>query len=54
MKLKHKIYKLIDISGLQLFDPIARLLFKEEPKVQIKKNNTVYNYTYTNIFVCSS
>ena len=37
MKLKHKIYKLIDISGLQLFDPIARLLFKEEPKVQIKR-----------------
>ena len=37
MKLKHKIYKIIDISGLQLFDPIARLLFKEEPKVQIKR-----------------
>ena len=37
MKLKHKIYKLIDISGLQLFDTIARILFKEEPKVQIKR-----------------
>ena len=37
MKLKHRIYKLIDISGLQLFDPVARLFFREEPQVQIKR-----------------
>ena len=35
--MKYKILKGLDIAGLQVFDPVVRLCYGEEPAVQIKK-----------------
>ena len=35
-KIKYPLLKLIDISGFKVFDPVVRLLYKEEPQKQIR------------------
>lgn len=35
--MKYKILKALDIAGLQVFDPVVRLCYGEEPKVQLRK-----------------
>ena len=35
--MKYKILKALDIAGLQVFDPIVRLCYREEPRAQLKK-----------------
>ncbi len=35
--MKYKILKALDVAGLQFLDPIVRLIYGEEPKVQLSK-----------------
>jgi len=35
-KIKYPLLKLIDISGFKVFDPVVRLIYKEEPQKQIR------------------
>lgn len=35
--MKYKILKAIDIAGLNFLDPVVRLAYREEPRVQLKK-----------------
>ncbi len=35
--MKYKILKALDTAGLQVFDPVVRLCYGEEPKAQLKK-----------------
>lgn len=37
MKIKYRILKTIDIAGLQIIDPVVRLCFGEEPRVQVRR-----------------
>lgn len=35
--MKYKILKALDIAGMQVFDPVVRLCYGEEPRAQLKK-----------------
>ncbi|HTJ78150.1 MAG TPA: ABC transporter permease subunit [Rariglobus sp.] len=37
MQFKYRLLKAIDIAGLQILDPVVRLAYREEPKVQLKR-----------------
>lgn len=37
MQFKYRLLKAIDVAGLQILDPVVRLLCREEPKVQLKR-----------------
>ena len=37
MQFKYKLLKAIDVAGLQILDPVIRLIYREEPKVQLKR-----------------
>ncbi|MDP0501516.1 MAG: ABC transporter permease subunit [Verrucomicrobiota bacterium JB022] len=37
MAFKYKLLKAIDVAGLQVFDPVVRLLYGEEPKEQLRR-----------------
>lgn len=36
-QIKYKILKFLDVTGFTVFDPVVRLIFNEEPQVQIEK-----------------
>lgn len=37
MSFKYRLLKAIDVTGLQIIDPIIRLIYREEPKLQLKR-----------------
>ncbi len=37
MSFKYRLLKAIDVAGLQILDPVIRLCYAEEPKVQLKR-----------------
>lgn len=37
MSFKYRLLKAIDVAGLQILDPVVRLCYAEEPKVQLKR-----------------
>jgi nitrate/nitrite transport system permease protein len=37
MQFKYRLLKAIDVAGLQILDPVIRLIYREEPKVQLKR-----------------
>lgn len=37
MKIKYRILRTIDVAGLQILDPVVRLCFAEEPRVQLRR-----------------
>ncbi|KAF0093926.1 MAG: nitrate/nitrite transport system permease protein [Puniceicoccaceae bacterium 5H] len=37
MAFKYKLLKAIDVAGLQVFDPVVRLCYGEEPKLQLRR-----------------
>lgn len=37
MSFKYRLLKAIDVAGLQILDPVIRLCYTEEPKVQLKR-----------------